>query len=95
MGSCFLSSEFIAHAGNVGPTFPVIVTSYEIVLADAKFLAQYKYQYIVVDEGHRLKNYNSKLLRELRTLDTTNKLLLTGGDHLPLHVAQDLPLYLC
>lgn len=57
---------------------PVVVTSYEIVMADAKFMAKYGWKYIIVDEGHRLKNHNSKLLRELRTLDTTNKLLLTG-----------------
>lgn len=36
-------------------------------------------QYIVVDEGHRLKNSNCRLLRELRTLDVQNKLLLTGA----------------
>lgn len=58
--------------------FPIVVTSYEIVLADAKFLANYKWKYIVVDEGHRLKNMNCRLLRELRTIPTANKLLLTG-----------------
>lgn len=57
------------------------MTSYEIVMADAKFMAKYGWKYIIVDEGHRLKNHNSKLLRELRTLDTTNKLLLTGAAH--------------
>lgn len=35
-------------------------------------------RYVVVDEGHRLKNWNCRLLRELRTLRTDNKLLLTG-----------------
>jgi ATP-dependent DNA helicase len=61
-----------------GEAFPIVVTSYEIVLADAKFLAGYKWKYIVVDEGHRLKNMNCRLLRELRTIPTANKLLLTG-----------------
>jgi hypothetical protein len=63
----------------VGPTFPVICTSYEIVISDVKFLAQLDYKYIVVDEGHRLKNANCRLIRELRTIPTSNKLLLTGG----------------
>ena len=63
----------------VTEAFPIVVTSYEIVLADAKFLGQYKWKYIVVDEGHRLKNMNCRLLRELRTIPTANKLLLTGG----------------
>ena len=33
---------------------------------------------MVVDEGHRLKNFNCKLIRELRSYETANKLLLTG-----------------
>ncbi|KAI8463605.1 MAG: P-loop containing nucleoside triphosphate hydrolase protein [Monoraphidium minutum] len=64
--------------GAAGPEFPVIVTSFEIVMADIKALARYSYKYIVVDEGHRLKNSNCRLLRELKTLSVANKLLLTG-----------------
>ena len=36
-------------------------------------------RYLVVDEGHRLKNFNSKLFRDLRQLQVQQKLLLTGG----------------
>jgi ATP-dependent DNA helicase len=41
----------------------------------------------VVDEGHRLKNFNCKLIRELKTLQTENRLLLTGRweGHVPQH----------
>ena len=70
-------------AGPASPKFPVIVTSYEIVIADSKLLQRYKWKYIVVDEGHRLKNFNCKLLRELRQIPTDNKLLLTGDNCLP------------
>jgi ATP-dependent DNA helicase len=59
-------------------TFPVVVTSYEIVIADVKHLQRYQWKYIIVDEGHRLKNFNCKLIRELRTIPTDNKLLLSG-----------------
>ena len=31
----------------------MIVTSFEIVMADIKPLSKYAYKYIVVDEGHR------------------------------------------
>lgn len=34
----------------IGPKFPLIITSYEVALNDAKFLAQYKWKYVVVDE---------------------------------------------
>ena len=37
-----------------------------------------QWKYLVVDEGHRLKNHNCKLIRELRQLQVENKLLLTG-----------------
>lgn len=66
-------------AGVTKNTFPVVVTSYEIVIADVKALQRYPWKYIVVDEGHRLKNFNCKLLRELRTIPTANKLLLSGA----------------
>lgn len=56
-----------------------IVTSYEIAMRDIKFLARLKLKYLIVDEGHRLKNFESKLFRELRTLTVENKLLLTGA----------------
>ena len=64
--------------GKVGENFPVICTSYEIVIADSKFLQKYKFKYIVVDEGHRLKNFDCRLIRELKTIPAENKLLLSG-----------------
>jgi len=62
-------------AGPATDKFPVVVTSYEIVIADSKLLQRYKWKYVVVDEGHRLKNFNCKLLRQI---PVENKLLLTG-----------------
>jgi len=72
------SSPMQVSAGPATDKFPVVVTSYEIVIADSKLLQRYKWKYVVVDEGHRLKNFNCKLLRELRQIPVDNKLLLTG-----------------
>ncbi|RMD41265.1 hypothetical protein DV735_g3879, partial [Chaetothyriales sp. CBS 134920] len=58
--------------------FPVVVTSYEICMNDRKFLAGYQWRYIIVDEGHRLKNMNCRLIKELMTYNSANRLLLTG-----------------
>ncbi|PHZ12069.1 uncharacterized protein RHIMIDRAFT_203115, partial [Rhizopus microsporus ATCC 52813] len=58
--------------------FPVIVTSYEIVMNDRKYLQRYNWKYIVVDEGHRIKNMNCRLIRELKSYASANRLLLTG-----------------
>ena len=58
--------------------FPVVITSYEICMNDKAFLGNYKWRYIVVDEGHRLKNMNCKLIKELMTYNSANRLLITG-----------------
>ncbi|OAP58332.1 hypothetical protein AYL99_07422 [Fonsecaea erecta] len=58
--------------------FPIVVTSYEICMNDRKFLATYQWKYIIVDEGHRLKNMNCKLIKELMTYNSANRLLITG-----------------
>lgn len=64
---------------SIGPKFPIVVTSYEVALNDArKILRHYNWKYMVVDEGHRLKNSKCKLLKELKYLPVENKLLLTG-----------------
>eukprot|EP01128_Nolandella_sp_AFSM9_P007288 TRINITY_DN3948_c0_g1_i1.p1 TRINITY_DN3948_c0_g1~~TRINITY_DN3948_c0_g1_i1.p1 ORF type:complete len:811 (-),score=128.48 TRINITY_DN3948_c0_g1_i1:318-2750(-) len=57
---------------------PVLVTSYEVAIRDSSFLQQVKWRYLVVDEAHRLKNFECLLIRELRQLHTDNRLLLTG-----------------
>lgn len=58
--------------------FPVVVTSYEICMRDQKSMHCLNWKYIIVDEGHRIKNLNCKLIRELKTYKAANRLLLTG-----------------
>jgi ATP-dependent DNA helicase len=48
-------------------------------MRDRKYLSKFKWKYIVVDEGHRIKNLNCKLVRELKAYTTANRLLLTGN----------------
>ena len=56
----------------------VIVTSYEIAMNDRAAFSSIMWRYIVVDEGHRLKNMNCRLIRELKQYQSANRLLLTG-----------------
>lgn len=58
----------------------VFVTSYEIAMNDRPQLAKTNWRYIVVDEGHRLKNMHCRLIRELKQYSAANKLLLTGEE---------------
>ena len=59
--------------------FPFIVTSFETAIRDQKHLSKLcPYSYVIVDEGHRLKNHRCLLIRSLKTLNANNRLLLTG-----------------
>lgn len=58
--------------------FPVVITSFEICIADRQYLDKYVWQYIILDEGHRIKNRKCKLLRELKSIPSISRLLLTG-----------------
>ncbi|KAG7452973.1 uncharacterized protein BT62DRAFT_925514 [Guyanagaster necrorhizus] len=64
------------------PPFPVVITTYEMIMKDRVHLADYNWGYIVVDEGHRLKNLNSKLMREIKKYNNASRMILTGT---PLH----------
>ncbi|KAI8928941.1 SNF2 family N-terminal domain-containing protein [Entophlyctis helioformis] len=62
----------------VDANYPLVVTSYEICMNDRKHLQSIMWRYIVVDEGHRIKNLNCRLVRELKSYNSANRLLLTG-----------------
>jgi ATP-dependent DNA helicase len=58
--------------------FPVVITSYEICMNDRNFLNKYSWSFLIIDEGHRLKNFDCRLIRELQTYRSANRLLITG-----------------
>lgn len=60
------------------PAWKTYITTYETVISDAKQLSRMAWSYVIVDEGHRLKNINCKLVKELKRLKSANRLLLTG-----------------
>ncbi|XP_072952076.1 protein CHROMATIN REMODELING 4 isoform X2 [Typha angustifolia] len=58
--------------------FNVLLTTYEMVLADAPHLRTVSWEVLIVDEGHRLKNSESKLFGLLNTFSFQHRVLLTG-----------------
>ncbi|KAF1952346.1 SNF2 family helicase/ATPase-like protein PasG [Byssothecium circinans] len=66
----------LKHPGTA--QFPVVITSYEICMNDRKFLTGFGWQFIIIDEGHRIKNLDCRLIRELQSYQSANRLLITG-----------------
>ena len=64
--------------GRVEKDFPVIITSYDIAMRDSSHLSRFTWAYLVVDEGHRLKNKDCRLMKELKRLNANQRVLLTG-----------------
>ncbi|KAF4001245.1 SNF2 N-terminal domain family protein [Saccharomyces cerevisiae] len=71
--SAKLKNFFKQHGGT-----GIVITSYEIILRDTDLIMSQNWKFLIVDEGHRLKNINCRLIKELKKINTSNRLLLTG-----------------
>ncbi|KUI68421.1 putative ATP-dependent helicase IRC5 [Cytospora mali] len=58
--------------------FPVVCTSYEMVIQDSAFLSRINWEFIIIDEGHRLKNAESRLFQEICKFRSATRFLITG-----------------
>lgn len=59
--------------------FQVLLTTYEYIIKDRPLLSKIKWQHMIVDEGHRMKNAQSKLSSTLTQYYMTRyRLILTG-----------------
>ncbi|KAF1801069.1 SNF2 family N-terminal domain-containing protein [Mucor lusitanicus] len=59
--------------------FQVLLTTFDYIIKDRPVLSKIKWQYMIIDEGHRLKNTQSKLNMVLRQYYYARyRLILTG-----------------
>lgn len=59
--------------------FQVMLTTYEYIIRERPILARFSYSHMIIDEGHRMKNAQSKLSITLKQYyRTKNRLILTG-----------------
>ncbi|XP_069035741.1 chromodomain-helicase-DNA-binding protein 6 isoform X2 [Lepisosteus oculatus] len=58
--------------------FHGVITTFEMILADCPELKKVQWRCVVIDEAHRLKNRNCKLLEGLKLMSLEHKVLLTG-----------------
>lgn len=58
--------------------FDVCITSYEMILREKSHLKKFAWEYIIIDEAHRIKNEESSLAQVIRLFNSRNRLLITG-----------------
>lgn len=63
---------------NKGNTFHVCITSYQLVVQDALIFRRKKWFYLILDEAHNIKNYQSQRWQTLLSFYSKRRLLLTG-----------------
>lgn len=73
-----LRQKYFSKMGLADHRSVVVITTYEMIKYDVRSLSRVDWKYMVVDEGHRLKNIKSVSLRHLKALKSSSKLLLSG-----------------
>ena len=58
--------------------FNVLITTFELIITHSQELKSFNWRLCVIDEAHRLKNRNCKLLEGLRLLNMEHRVLLSG-----------------
>ncbi|XP_031342134.1 chromodomain-helicase-DNA-binding protein 7 isoform X2 [Photinus pyralis] len=58
--------------------FNILITTFEIIVTDFADLKGFNWRVCIIDEAHRLKNRNCKLLEGLRQLNLEHRVLLSG-----------------
>jgi len=58
--------------------FDVLITSYELCIREKSTLKKFSWEYIIIDEAHRIKNVDSLLSQIIRMFTSRGRLLITG-----------------
>ncbi len=58
--------------------FDVLITSYEMCLREKSTFKKFSWEYIIIDEAHRIKNVDSLLSQIVRVFSSRGRLLITG-----------------
>ncbi|ASE60952.1 DNA helicase [Chryseobacterium indologenes] len=67
-------NKSIAHF----PEYDVVLISYGMLLSDIRFLKNFRFSYVFLDESQTIKNPNSERYKAARLLQSRNRIVLTG-----------------
>lgn len=70
-------AERKAMVDNLGKT-DIVVTSYDVCRNDSAILEKHSWNYVVLDEGHLIKNPKAKISQAVKRLASNHRLILTG-----------------
>ncbi|EON98140.1 putative tata-binding protein-associated factor mot1 protein [Phaeoacremonium minimum UCRPA7] len=56
----------------------IVITSYDVCRNDIDILEKYSWNYVVLDEGHLIKNPKAKISMAVKKLASNHRLILTG-----------------
>lgn len=56
----------------------IVVTSYDVCRNDTDILDKHNWNYVVLDEGHLIKNPKAKITQAVKRLPSNHRLILTG-----------------
>ena len=59
-------------------SFHICITSYQLVVKDASSFRRKKWYYLILDEAHNIKNFESQRWQTMVSFNTQRRLLLTG-----------------
>ncbi|CAK7263713.1 TATA-binding protein-associated factor mot1 [Sporothrix epigloea] len=56
----------------------IVITSYDVCRNDIEVLGKHSWNYVILDEGHLIKNPRTKISMAVKTLTSNHRLILTG-----------------
>ncbi|UKZ80636.1 hypothetical protein TrVFT333_008399 [Trichoderma virens FT-333] len=56
----------------------IVITSYDVTRNDSDVLEKHSWNYVVLDEGHLIKNPKAKITQAVKRLASNHRLILTG-----------------
>ncbi|MCB0664724.1 MAG: ATP-dependent helicase [Saprospiraceae bacterium] len=73
----YIGTERKAKKENLD-AFDAVLTTYQTALRDIQILRSVEWEYVILDESHMIKNRDSKIFQAVNTLNTINKISLSG-----------------